>query len=240
MPKASPVLLLTRSCAQSNSFLRVCEDAAGRRIDALVAPILRIAPLDAKVDLTGLEGVIFTSANAVSAIAGIPAAAGLRAWCVGERTARAAKSAGFDAVAAEGDAKALLSLVLRNRPTGPLLYLCGVHRAVDIAGQLTEAGVPTLAQAVYDQVAQPLSAEALQLLTGADRPVILPLFSARSARLIREAVPRIGDGVIPLAISDKVAGAWGGGPELLSVARSPDAESMVALVVAAMDKDSAC
>jgi uroporphyrinogen-III synthase len=238
--KASPVLLLTRPRAQSKSFLRACEDAAGRRIDAVVAPILQIVPLGAKVNLTGLGGVIFTSANAVAAIGDTPRAAGLRAWCVGEQTARAAKAAGFDAVAADGDAEALVSLILRNQPPGPLLHLCGVHQASDIAGQLAEAGVPTRTQAVYDQVARPLPAEALGLLEGAGRPVILPLFSPRSARLIRDAVPRIGEAVIPLAISDNVARAWGGDPERLSVARSPDAGAMVALVVAAMGKDSAC
>jgi uroporphyrinogen-III synthase len=240
VPNPPPVLLLTRPRAQSEGFLRRCEAAAGRRIEAVIAPILEIVPLDAAVDLSGLGGVIFTSANAVSALGDVPGRTGLRAWCVGAQTADAARAAGFDAVAAEGDADALLAMILRERPDGPLLHLSGVHRAADVAQRLEEAGIAARTQAVYDQVARPVSGDERRLLSGSDRRVILPLFSPRSARLLRDAVPEIGDAVLPLAISANVASAWGTGPRPVRVADAPDAAAMATLVVTALNEDAAC
>lgn len=237
---ASPILLLTRPQVQSRDFLDACEEAFGGRIDALVAPILEIVPLGTNVDLTGAGGVIFTSANAVAAIGDTPGTTGLRAWCVGDQTAHAARAAGFDAVAAGGDADALVSRILGDRPAGPLLHISGVHLAADIAGRLSRAGVPTTSHPVYDQVARPLPAEAVRLLAGEDRRVILPIFSPRSARLLRESAPEVGGNVAPLAISAKVAAAWGNSPRSPEVATAPNAGAMVALVVAALREESAC
>lgn len=70
-------------------------------------------------------------------------------------------------------------------PEGPLVHLHGRHTRGDIAARLTKAGVLTSGQVIYDQVAMPLTAQARAALTG-ETPIILPVFSPRSAQLIRE------------------------------------------------------
>jgi uroporphyrinogen-III synthase len=230
VPKAPPILLLTRPAAQSARFLEQCEAALGHPVEAVVSPVMAIVPRQLDHDPTGLAGVILTSENAVAALGDAPWGAGLRAWCVGRQTAEAAAAAGFDPVSADGDAAGLVALVLSDPPKGPLLHLRGAHVADDIAARLTDAGVPTEAVVIYDQVAQPLTEAARRCLSASDRPVLLPLFSPRSACLVRDAVAEIGPSVIPLAMSARVAAAWGASPSVAMIAREPTANAMLSLV----------
>lgn len=243
MPDAPPILLLTRPAAQSARFLQQCEAALGAPADAVIAPVIRIVPRAGGVDLAGIAGVVFTSENAVAAFGAAQEAAkvpGLRAWCVGDRTAAAAAQAGFDAVSAGGDADDLIARILAEPPGGPLLHMAGAHLAADVAGRLTEGGVPTRAVTIYDQLPQALPDAARQLLLSDTRPVILPLFSPRSARLLRAEVPDPGPAVRPVAISARTAAAWGPGPRAPKVAARPGADAMVALVLAEMQDDPTC
>jgi uroporphyrinogen-III synthase len=100
--------------------------------------------------------------------------------------------------------------------------------------------VPTETAVVYDQVALPLSDEARTLLSTPLRSVLLPLFSPRSARLVRAAVDAIAAEVRPLAMSDQVAEAWGTAGPIVKVAAEPTAAAMRALVLAEMRDDSPC
>ncbi len=160
MPKAPPVLLLTRPAAQSARFLHECEDGLGRPVKAVISPIMGIEPRTLTVDPRRFAGVVFTSENAVTALGRPDWSRGVTAWCVGRRTADAAAAAGFTALSAEGDAQALLARILADRPEGPLLHLGGAHLASDIAAELTQSGVPAETVVVYDQVAVPLTTEA--------------------------------------------------------------------------------
>ena len=88
---------------------------------------------------------------------------------------------------------------------------------------------------VYDQQALPLSAAGRALLRG-QAPVVLPLFSPRSARLAAQAAR---DAAAPLwlaAISAAAAAAWGqaGGPVPARrvVADAPDAGGMARVIAA--------
>jgi uroporphyrinogen-III synthase len=240
VPKAPPILLLTRPIAQSERFLRDCEDALGRKISALISPVIGIELRPLTVDPGRFAGVIFTSENAVTALGRPDWSPGVTAWCVGRRTADAAAAAGFTALSADGDARALLARILGERPEGPLLHLAGAHLAADIAAELTQSGVPAETVVVYDQVAVPLNAEARALLSNSQGRVVLPLFSPRSARLVRAGVEGVAAGVVPLAMSDKVADAWGTAPPVTKVAMEPTAAAMRALVLAEMRDDSPC
>ncbi|MGI1662212.1 uroporphyrinogen-III synthase [Palleronia sp. KMU-117] len=240
MPKVPPILLLTRPAAQSERFFAQCEAALGHPVEAIVSPVIAIVAREFDHDASGLAGVIFTSENAVAALGDAPWRTGLRAWCVGRQTAEAAAAAGFDAVSADGDAADLVALILADRPEGPLLHLRGAHVADDTAARLTAGGVPTKAVVIYDQVAQPLTPAARRWLRGSDRPVLLPLFSPRSARLVRDEAPEIGPSVIPLAMSARVAAAWGAGPPFAKIAREPTANAMLSLVRGEFGNDAAC
>lgn len=243
MAEAPPALLLTRPAAQSARFLAQCEEALGAPVEAMVASIIEIVPRDIAIDLSAFAGVVFTSENAVAALGKSDDVRGMRAWCVGGRTADAASRSGFDTVSAEGAAEDLIALVLREPPAGRLLHLCGAHVAADVAGRLTEAGVPTDACVIYDQVPQPLPEAARHLLERPARPVILPLFSPRSARLLRNAAPEPSPLVRPLAMSAQVAAAWGPATDPrrgTRVAQRPTAADLLALVLDELRDDPAC
>ncbi|MDB6452739.1 uroporphyrinogen-III synthase [Falsirhodobacter sp. 20TX0035] len=186
----------------------------------VLSPLSEPAFLDAP--LPPAEGLILTSATAVAALRGARPAP--RAWCVGDRTAEAARVAGFDARSAQGDAEALFRLVLDSGETGPLLHPRGRESRGDLARRLTAAGIPTTAVVVYEMTARPLSAEARTLLKG---PVVVPLFSPASARrflTVAKAAhpvfaclsPAVAEVLPPKAVRH--------------VAARPDADAMVELV----------
>jgi uroporphyrinogen-III synthase len=240
VPKAPPILLLTRPIAQSKRFLRQCEEALGRPVTAVISPVIGIKSRPLTIDPVRFAGVVFTSENAVTALGQPDWSRGVTAWCVGRSTAEAAATAGFTALSAEGDAQALLSRILADRPAGPLLHLGGAQLASEIAAELTQAGVPAETAVVYDQVAVPLTIEARTLLSAPHGAVVLPLFSPRSARLARAGVAIVAPGVVPLAMSENVARAWGTTPPVAKVAVEPTAAAMRALVLAELGDDSPC
>ncbi len=240
MPKAPPILLLTRPIAQSERFLRECEEAFGRPVHTVISPVIGVESRPLTVDPGRFAGVVFTSENAVTALGRPDWSRGVTAWCVGRRTADAAAAAGFTALSADGDAQALLVRILADRPEGPLLHLGGAHLAADIAADLTRAGVPAETVVIYDQVAVPLTIEARTLLSAPQGRVVLPLFSPRSARLVRAAVETVAPGVVLLAMSENVAEAWGTAPPVVRVAVEPTSAAMRALVLAELGDDSPC
>ncbi len=94
---------------------------------------MQVEPVEA--DLSGdWGGVIITSANAPAAIAGNPAREALLALpllAVGQRSAEAARAAGFTEVtSAGGDVRDLLRALATRRldKVAPLLYLAGEDR----------------------------------------------------------------------------------------------------------------
>lgn len=87
------------------------------------------------------------------------------------------------------------------------MHLHGEHTRGDVAARLRAAGLAVEARMVYRQVELPLSDTAHALLQG-EAPVILPLFSPRSARLLAGQIepPRAPCRIV--AISTATAQAW--------------------------------
>jgi uroporphyrinogen-III synthase len=188
-------LILTRPRAQAEAFATAVEAAMPGRFAVLVAPLMTIAPVAGALDLDGLQGIVFSSANGVEQFAARSAERRFVAWCVGDMTAAAARAAGFEAVSADGDVDDLAALVIAaNRPgAGAFLHVRGRHAAGDLLGALAAAGVPARAAEIYDQVPRPIEGEARARLAAGD-PAVVALFSPRSARLfaaqaLREAWP---------------------------------------------------
>lgn len=189
----------------------------------LVSPVLRIAPADAPADLTGIRTLIFTSREGVRAFVRAHPGCRLPALTVGEQTARDARQAGLGARCLGADARGFLDRFTPGDAPGPCLYIRGAHASVDLAAALSARGVPTRAAILYRQAAQPLDPAARQVLSS-PAPVVLPLYSARSAGVFFRQGPFHAP-LYVVAISEKVAKTV---PDVTAcvTADNPDGKSM--------------
>ncbi|SLN42569.1 uroporphyrinogen-III synthase [Ruegeria meonggei] len=196
-------LLMTRPRAASERFVAQLPTRIRSRVQVIYSPILEIRPLSVQVDTAGVRGLIFTSANAVNAAASLDVARDLPAFCVGPVTTGTAKGAGWNAQMVGATAEELVAFLLKDRPDSPLLHLRGEYSRGNIAERLTESGLTTREQPVYQQHLLPLTSEAT-VAAGGETPIIAPLFSPRTARHFAD----IWVGSAPLwlaAISDATA-----------------------------------
>jgi uroporphyrinogen-III synthase len=176
-----------------------------------------------------VTALIFTSETGVQAYAAQSARIAPLAYCVGARTARAARALGLRVVSADGDAEALIALVKAQAPAGPLLHLRGRDARGDVAPRLTAAGLPTTAAIVYDQQPCAPTPAALRLLRGR-APVIVPLFSPRSARLFAASVEPLAPlriVTMSRAVADAVDPSRA---QHLAIAAQPTSAAMVATI----------
>lgn len=225
----APVVLLTRPHAAALRFAAALRDRLGP-VEVLVAPLIEIAALPFAAGLPA-RGLIFASAEGVEHFAGGDPRRDLPAWCVGARTAAVARSLGFAAAedAAFADAEALVAALLAQGPAGPLLHVRGVHARGDIAARLVAGGIPAAEVVVYDQRRLPLSAAAAAAALG-PAPLVVPLFSPRTAALAGAALAGAAAPIRAAAISAAAAEAWlraAGRPAAVAV--RPDGEAMLAL-----------
>jgi uroporphyrinogen-III synthase len=164
---------------------RTAAALAARGHDVWVVPLMQVEPVDA--DLSGdWGGVIITSANAPAAIADNPACAVLLALpllAVGQRSADAARAAGFaEVTSAGGDVRDLLRALTTRRldKVAPLLYLAGEDRAADLTAELAAHGIAAEMRVVYRAATAPFPPELVAALEAGDVQAVLH-FSKRSA-----------------------------------------------------------
>lgn len=221
-------LLLTRPRAQSERFARLCGQTLGAGIRITISPVLEITPLAVPLDLAGVKGLIFTSENGVRIFAARSPERRLPVWCVGSRTAEVARALGFAASEGPGDAAALIAHLADVQPEGPLLHLHGAHVTGDLAARLSGLGLPVRGLAIYDQTEQPLSDPALALLAD-PRPVLVPVFSPRTALLLNPALGKARAILHIAAISPAVVKCLQVQSDTrIEVAAHPDGTSMLA------------
>jgi uroporphyrinogen-III synthase len=222
-------MLLTRPAAQGDRFAADLLARFGTAVEPVTSPLMVPELLAPDWPEDTYSCLILTSEAGVEGAVRLREAGRtlpVRAICVGDRTAAVARGSGFDAQSAQGDAEALIALILAGDEVGPFLHLRGKDARGDIAPRLSAKGRPTVAAVVYDQRAVPLTDAARRLLAG-DRAVVVPLFSPRSVDLLVAQGPFTA----PLrvaALSPAVAArAVGLGPERMVVAERPDAAAMM-------------
>lgn len=227
MDSRRPTLLLTRPEAQSLRFAAAFRARFGADWPIVISPLTEIVELSPDLPKGDWTDVIFTSENAVRAFARLTADRSATAWCVGGRTAAAAQAAGFRTRTGPGDVAGLCRAIVACGTVTRLLYPRPVHAAGDVGENLKSAGIETKSLLLYDQAARPPTVEAVRLMAGA-APVLLPLFSPRSAAL---AAGAFASGRAPLrvaAISAATASAGAGlAARACVVAARPDAEAML-------------
>jgi uroporphyrinogen-III synthase len=175
-------VLLTRpepDAARSAALWR----AKGHQV--VVSPVLRLRATGAPLPPGPFDAIVLTSANALLAFptGAPPHLAPLPVLCVGDRTAAAARAAGFQAVtSAKGDVAALTELAGRSLPQGArLLYLAGVERKPDLERAWADGTLSVVA--VYEaQPASHLTQEAQEALRQGEIDAVLH-FSRRSAEV---------------------------------------------------------
>ena len=179
-------VLLTRPVAQSRRFAEQIRDRLGPGVRVVIAPLMRIEPRGPLPELAPGDVPVFTSESGAEAFAALGGRCAGPAYAVGGRTAAVARRLGFAPVTeGPGDGAGLAGRIAADAPKGGgvLWHLHGTHVAGDVTAMLQAQGIRAREAAIYDQVAMPLGAEAAALLAG-DRPVLVPVFSPRTARLL--------------------------------------------------------
>ena len=221
-------VLVTRPRLQAESFARKLTARFGSRVRPVVAPLMAPQFLSPPVPDGPFAAVIFTSAQGVEGAVRLQADLPRLAYCVGRATAAAAVAAGFDAQSSDGNVSDLAASLLAGSKTGRYLYLRGVNTAGELENSLIVNNIPVLSLQVYLQVVLPLEGESLTLLRESG-PVILPLFSPRSALIFRDAMPADAHADLAIAaISAAVAAAAASIPHSsLVIAARPDADAVL-------------
>lgn len=226
-------VVVTRPQADSERTAAALE-ALGHEV--LVAPLMRVEPV--AVDLAGTwSAIVITSANALPAI---PATADgiktLPVFAVGDRSAEAARRAGFAEVSsANGDIKDLVRLVAARAvgAKAPLLYLAGEDRSGDLVAQLAARGIDAEMKVIYRVVAEVFSSVLAAALESGDVDAVLH-FSRRSAELFVEGARSSGvagpaEDVRHLCLSSQVAEPLAGASRI-AVAARPEEAALIALL----------
>jgi uroporphyrinogen-III synthase len=212
-------------------------------LEVLLSPMLRFETVAFEIDPDARHGaVVVTSANAVHALAGHPAQKSLLPlplFAVGERTAEAARQAGFQTVtAAGGDAASLRDLMTKGgraksvAKTKPLLYLAGADLSRDLAGELREHGFEVVTATSYRMAPVADLSRAACDAFAAHRIAAVLHYSRRSARAFLDAARAGGVEISALAVpqcclSDAVAAILreAGAPHV-AVAPAPDESAL--------------
>lgn len=208
--------------------------------DVLIAPLLRIEPTAAEFSASW-GGLIITSAHATMAVAPHPARDALLKlplFAVGQRSADAARHAGFSNVSsAGGDVRDLVRLLvsLRADAKGPLLYLAGEDRAADLIGELTAKNIAAEMAEVYRAATAPFPPDLTAALKAGAVDAVLH-FSRRSAENYLAGAATAGVASEALAvrhfclsapIAEPIAAA---GANHIAIAERPDEAALLALL----------
>ncbi|GAB4387875.1 uroporphyrinogen-III synthase [Albidovulum sp.] len=227
MPDHRPVLLLTRTQAQSERFAGRFRARFGRDWPVVISPLIAIRDLPAALPQQMPPHIVFTSENAVAAWCRRSGDRSALAWCVGARTAEAAAAAGFRTRVGPGDAAGLARLVAETVAGEAVLYPHGAETAFDMAAALAERGLRPQAVALYAQEPVPPAAAAVAVLrSGGD--VLLPLFSRNAARRAAAEFGRPSARLLIACIAPAVAEAAAPlGAARLRIAARPDAGALL-------------
>jgi len=183
---------VTRAKTQGERYALKLGERFGNRALILSSPLVEIEPISVEVDLNRVAALLFTSSNAVRIFSGLSARRDIPCFCVGDKTAAVAGEAGFRATSAAGTVGDLEKLVATQLApnAGVCLHVRGRHVSGNIAVGLSERGYETRESVVYDQRHVPLNDEARRAL-GGSRPVVVPLFSPRTAQLFAKDIKNL-------------------------------------------------
>ncbi len=210
--------------------------ATGRRLAAMgYAPI--IEPLFAletiKPDLPRFDALAFTSANGVRAFANLSMRRDAPVYCVGRRTADAARDVGFsEVVSADSDVAALTSLIQeRLSPDAALLHAGNEESRGDLVSALIAAGHKAAFCALYRAAPSAAPGPALAAhLAGRPAFDVVLIHSPRAAAILAGFLAAIDPpaALAIAAISPAAASDLRPHAARIEIAASPDENSLLA------------
>ena len=191
---------------------KTAERLKKRGVDVVLAPVTAITSTGQAPPSTPFDAVLISSANAIRHL---PDDARTRLlhvplFCVGEKTASVARSAGFTSVTTgTGDGRALVKLVASTlKPSATLLYLTGTPRKPFIEEGLSASGFEPLVTELYRTVSvEPWPGGARELIITCDKALH---FSRASVEALLVAAEKAGlsstlRGLTHLCLSEDVA-----------------------------------
>ena len=195
-------VLVTRPRPDAERFAELLE-ARGHQVR--VEPLFEVVDAEIaanEINRTGILALLFTSANGVRAFCDAfapqrPGDLDLKAFAVGDASARTAMACGFKSVeSADGDVTDLTALVSRRLdPTqGGLFHAAGSKVAGDLKGGLEAAGFAFRRGVLYEtRAVEALSAETQAALRGGEIDAVT-FFSPRTAKSFVRLVTAAGLG----------------------------------------------
>ena len=233
------LVLLTRALDELN---RTAARLAREGHDAVLSPVLDMVPTGAIWPAGVIDGVIATSAHAFELFSAAPdwplpeARRLLPLLVVGERTRDAARERGFDGPPMIGkDAKTLArEIAARFATPCRFVYLAGRDRKPDLEHSLAEIDHAIEPIEVYAaQPAESLTEAALALARKGEIGVVLH-YSRRSTEVFLRLARKAGldlSRINHICIShDAAAPLLAAGIHEVLIAKTPDEQSMVAIV----------
>jgi uroporphyrinogen-III synthase len=201
-----PGILMIRPKKAAQDFVKSVYAECSGHIDVCYSPVVNIEPVTANIDFANITHLVFTSANAVEQFAKLSAIRNIPALCVGKTTQSAAAAVGLTAAVTGLTVADLIHWLIQQNQTLKLhiLYLRGEKISCDLISELSLHGVAGQEQVLYRQESRILTEQAMVFLK--TQPVIVPAFSANSARNFLKSVDKSNTyGFIPVCISTKVA-----------------------------------
>lgn len=195
-------------------------EARGRR--AIRLPLFAVAPVAWHPPAPGdFDALVVTSANAVRhGGAGLAALLELPVYAVGEATAQAARTAGFDVVATGSAGAAALLETARAQGVARAIHLAGQARTIEPGGIVAEV------HTVYASTALAVADDAVRRIAGA----VVLVQSARAGRRLAELVDSLGIDraqIAIVAISAAAAAAAGDGWGTIAIPPAPDSAQLL-------------
>jgi uroporphyrinogen-III synthase len=195
----------------------------------LVEPVFAVEPIPG-VDLPAFGALAFTSANGVRVFAKLSARRDVPVFCVGGRTAEAAREAGFgDVASADGDVSALEELIRGILPANQFLLHSGNEESRgDLASRLSSRGISagfaaTFRTAPVEEPGPMLAAH----LSGRPSFDAVLIHSPRAAKILAGFLKPDSAALNVAAISTAAAAPLRAVAQLVEIAAAPDEQALL-------------
>lgn len=226
-----PRILVTRSEPGASE---TADRLRARGHDPVVEPLFALKPVPA--DIPAFDALAFTSANGARLFAALGrhanAPVDVPVFAVGDRTASAAREAGFTQVrSAARDIDALVTLILADLPpSATLLHAGNAESRGDLVGQLHAAGRTASFRALYRAASVTHAGPFLAAhIAGESRLDAALIHSPRAAHILADLLANTPQSAIPplVAISAAAAAPLATRASGLAIALAPDENSLL-------------